>query len=369
MDNEQRLKKIIRPILVMLVIASLLPIQIACLSPQSADASSGKETERLSFLLTDPVIPDLPPKKYSVLLHKDKLGFPYQYQIELVTPVCLDEKCELLRATLYLDVLGRYSHMSTPADYSLTKNEHDQFTKSDYQKLDEILCDQYSLLARHPLSDFLIKDKAALQDVDAVSGATPLLLQDAVVPGAAYTSWVLWRWTNDVLEEKLEAHTITLCNDRFLEHCLFSKKQPMVTFALQQFVKKQHITQSVRRQCWQILSEQGRAHCRLALKILTIQPTDLLDTQQKLIKLIATNGGSSRLIIDYFAQISEIDPQIWQMMAGQLINIRDFHDLDLTLELLQIRARNDKTVRKHVAALLKSKDKHRVMLAKEFFEN
>jgi hypothetical protein len=88
-------------------------------------------------------------------------------------------------------MLGDYHGYNIETPNILEKQRGEPFSKTDYQKLDKILQDNYS-----PFKDISINDiiKVSNTDgVDAVSGATTIILgEDAIVRGAAFPSSGQW---------------------------------------------------------------------------------------------------------------------------------------------------------------------------------
>ena len=148
--------------------------------------------------LRDPVSSSPDTRIYEVVQTFDDLGFPSGFHMKLLTDVCDDKLCKFLRVTLRWDALARYAKVDVPSNAPLTKLDHVEFSAEDYRKLDEILSDEYSILKQYSIAD-IGGDKDL--DLDAVSGATPSAVQNNVIEGAAYTTWVLWRWVHGEITE------------------------------------------------------------------------------------------------------------------------------------------------------------------------
>lgn len=329
---------------------------------------SSARGESFEVTLSDPLYPNRPAKTYPVKIAWDKHGFPARYSFHLVAETCFDDKCKPLDATLQWDALGRYVGLSDSPRFPLTKKEHDPFGRQDYQRLDKILSDADSLLGRHPL-EFFVPTKPAIADkVDAVTMPTPIAVQDAVVPGAAYTSWVLWRWVNGDIVDQLLARTRRLSGDDHLSRCLNSSDRGFVEFALRRLLGDGIDDPRHLRACYRVLENSGRANCELALKLLLDSASDLDEVHRKLIALIGSNGGSSRLILNHFRDLTNPSPEDWVHLAKQLKHISDYRDLGIAMKLLKRRASDSAVVRTHVALLLESDDHFVVMQAKEYLD-
>lgn len=146
------------------------------------------------LVLSDPVNLAAAKNTYYVRQSSGMNGFVKEYSLMLETDICYEKVCKPIHVSIHWDMLGRFLRLECANGSPLTKNEHDQFTAADYARLDDILKDRDSILGNYKPS-FFDKRKKGLQ-VDAVSSATPVSVQNAVVKDAAHTSWALWQWVN-----------------------------------------------------------------------------------------------------------------------------------------------------------------------------
>jgi len=324
-----------------------------------------QDTTTFSVTLTDPVKPKRPKRKLKIELLTDKDGFPYQYKMPLMVDVCLDGLCKMLRVTLYWDAIGNYSHLEYPPGFPLTKNEHDKFTPKEYERLDAILKNSYSILGTHPLSYFIGSKKGmAIDGVDAVTAATPIAVKDSVVSGAAYTSWALWHWANGVVVKKLVAQTDTLATTEYIIKCLNSKDPFFTAYALD-FLKKRGLSDPrIQDACFMVLRNSGMANCERALKLLEDNGVESLVS--KLINCYGRNAGSSRLILKFLERKAAVDAAVWGLLAARLKDVTDYTETNTALLLLEKHAADDKDVRKGISDLLSSKSRFIARRAKDF---
>ncbi len=316
--------------------------------------------------LHDPLKPDEPAIDFRVELILDADGFPLEYRMPLFTGVCLDGLCKPLQADLFWDALGNYTRLEYD-DAPLTKGDHKPFTDADYDRLDQILKDRWSILGTHPLDYFLVKpaDRSKLE-VDGITAATPLSVKDAVVDQAANTSWALWHWVNGSIVDRLHAETVARVDDDYLLHGLKSDDSMLVGFALEQLGEKGLDDPRHHEACFHIMENSGRTNCELALELLAESADDPVEVQGRLIALIGRNGGSSRLILSYFEKLSDPDPVVWVELAKQLKAITGYRDLDAAFALLEKHASGLSEVRALVSPLADSEDPFVAHRAEEF---
>jgi hypothetical protein len=161
---------------------------------------------------------------------------PVGYQAELDMAVCEDKLCANVILRIYWDLAGNYVRFDTIPGKPLTKFDHKRFTDDDYKKLDYILKDRNSMLRmldKEDLVDKSIQIKATT--VDAVTGATPATIKNAVVEGAVYSSYTLWHIVNGEVKDSILAYTLRIYSPQIAGQMLNSNNFETQLFALKQF--------------------------------------------------------------------------------------------------------------------------------------
>jgi len=327
----------------------------------------GPHDRSFEVTLPDPVHPDLLALPYPIVLQRDARGFPLEYRMFLRTGVCVDGTCKLLEATLFWDALGRFVRFEYPQGTPFTKMEHDPFNAADYEKLHGFMADPRSILGTHPLGFFVVEHaEEGDEDWDTESSATPPDAKAAVVEGAAYTTWVLWRWVHGEVVEQLLAQTNETLSDDYLLECLQSTDSAFVQFALNELQAQGLSDERLYQACLGVLDERGQRECILALDVLTTHSSAQARLHLDLVERIGINRGSSRVILNYLKKLDTAEPQVWQQLAAQIQQLRDFREIGMSLALLRTMATDDIIVRERVAELLQSDDPFLVRRAKDF---
>lgn len=118
-------------------------------------------------------------------------GKPVSYYRSVVTEVCFDNSCRLLRVNLYWNVTGRYLGFELPPHEFLSKAEHEPFTLDEYLRLHDILTDSLS-----PIGSFTYEELVPMRPVigvlDGITGATSQNVLQYVVKGAVFTTYTIW---------------------------------------------------------------------------------------------------------------------------------------------------------------------------------
>lgn len=133
-------------------------------------------------------------------------GLTQWFSRDVVKVVCLDTVCRLARLRLFWNIKGDYLRFEVPKGEPLTKLDHIPFTKSDYDRLDQILKDSLSILKNIEEKDLVIKkadDKTTNDKVDGYTGATTPSVREYAIKGAVYTCYTLWHTVYGTTTKKI----------------------------------------------------------------------------------------------------------------------------------------------------------------------
>lgn len=286
--------------------------------------------------LADPMAPSVPPRVYPVVQSKDRNGFPVGYAMHITTEVCMDKKCKTVEATVHWNAVGYYERLDYPPGKPLTKKEHVPFDADDYAKLDRILGDRNSILATHSLA-FLAKPVEDAEGIDAWSGATPLTVQASVVKDAAFTTWVMWHWTNGEIVPKLRSQTEKSCTPRYLRHLLGSDDRRCVDFALKHIIEHHSSDEQFVDDFFRVLENGDREHVVLSLRFLSGAMKEKEKLHARLIdSCCRMKSMYSPIILDYFAGERDLHPTTLEGLTAHLDRLPYFQ-IHLILRLLEQR--------------------------------
>lgn len=144
----------------------------------------------------------------SVVAMKDTQGMLYWYR-RVDTEVCLTGECKRVDVGLYWYCTGDFLGLEVYREH-LTKTDHSNFGKDDYDKLMAVLSNDWSSLREYSLAD-LTDDKP--EGVDAMSGATKKEIASEAVVNAVYTTHTLWHLVHVGEKEQLVPLTIRHLNE------------------------------------------------------------------------------------------------------------------------------------------------------------
>lgn len=181
------------------------------LAPKPKVITSNFHMESILKVETDSI-------QYEIWLVSDPSNQPDHYYGEIFTPVCYSRTCYPVFINYRWDLLGNYEKYELPDGRTLTKSDHLEFDKKEYEKLQDILSNGNSILKNYR-ADQLVSSTESINPtgVDAVTGATLKSIQKEIVSGAVYSCYTLWHIAHGDISEKLKQHTENqLKSDDFL---------------------------------------------------------------------------------------------------------------------------------------------------------
>ncbi len=287
-------------------------LQLLCIGLCYAGCLYTEPVESFSVQLRDPLHPDMESIEYGVNMRRDGHGVPQAYWMPLFASTCYNGKCKPLEVVLYWDALGRFLNVYPVPGKPLSKTDHIVFSEADYAQLDMILKDRNS-----KLGSYLIQLHGAEEDrtVDGVSGATTPYLHGAVVPGAVYSSWVLWHWVNgEVVGQLLETTRRAMSKDDVVRF-MTSDDQAQIRFALEMAGQAGVEDDTVYR----VFEKADRDNAKRALQVLNGRFTNPEELDLRLVKMLGrTSEAAEWAILDFLGTRESHDPQVNKALESSI---------------------------------------------------
>ncbi|MEX2567467.1 MAG: hypothetical protein WD431_16095 [Cyclobacteriaceae bacterium] len=120
----------------------------------------------------------------------DQNGILYWHR-RLRTPVCLTGECNLIDLGIYWYCTGEFLGLEIYGEH-LTKTDHTVFSPNDYERLTDILHNDWSKLREYELSELVDDVYEENPKVDGTSGATKQEITQEAVEHAVYTTHTIW---------------------------------------------------------------------------------------------------------------------------------------------------------------------------------
>ena len=169
-------------------------------------------------------------------------GNELYYFSRVKTTVCEDTVCQLLDLQVYWDLAGNYIRFDTISGTPLTKYDHKSFTDQDYQRLQETLADENSVLGKKTKDELLsTKKQRYSKKIDGLTAATVKEIKSVVVEGALYSTYTLWHLVHSDIKQQIYKHTLSHYNPSIERQLLESGNPKTIIMALKNMEGKDYI--------------------------------------------------------------------------------------------------------------------------------
>ncbi|WP_057936600.1 hypothetical protein [Algoriphagus resistens] len=352
----------------MIVIASLITILVV--GSSSVILHAGKEFRKIKYQneltldipiakINNKVIYDEVEKKEVTLYQyiSDK-GFPVYYSRNVHTGVCYDNQCKSLNITLYWNPTGRYLGFELPENEFLSKDDHVPFAEEEYVRLNRLLSDPNLPLGEFTYNQIAAKNKAALYNVDGVSGATSKDVLEYVIKGSAYTTYTIYELVYGNTKSEVEAWTNEVLSDEYIEDILTESPYQdklwvvdLIDGRLAEFPLSRNV----------IFDLMSSTDYSLAEKCLnSLVPKDLLakEVQYSLIeKFLTFDFGMKSWTVELLKDTPQISPEVIVKLNKELPEM-EVPIISGILDIYQKKGINDSTTIATVQRIANSENKY-----------
>ena len=342
-----------------------LPVLLAACAPLTRPGKG--QAVACSIRVHHPGFTSEEPKACTLYQIKDTNGFPSGYAMTVESVICPDQLCRVITVQMTWDALGRYQRFELPAGEILEKGIPPRakaeaedwtgtpFSEADYRKLDGILRDENSLLGRQKLSGMVgLNNKHA---VDAITGATPASVRDAVVEGAALTCYNLWHWANGEVAAAAREQTHRQCGEAMLLSFLASDKPHYVLFALEHLRLHKLFAPAAVEAVKRAMSGADSERIDLGLDYLRAALPDRDRFSEALAAVIAGRAGGGRAhLLDRLGSEAALPDAFFDTVGAGLPAWKDYYEVHLFLRLAEKRGAASPALIAQAAKLLDSSD-------------
>lgn len=267
--------------------------------------------------------------------------------------VCGDSQCKIDTVRIYWDELGFYNRYKLPPGIELEKAAGKPFSKTDFEKLHQILADRNS-----PLRDVdhnkIVEYQKTGDAVDGTTGATVLLHRESVVKGAAWTCYTLWHWTNGDIHSTIRQITANECDINDLQTYLLSSDTRCKAFAIKWIIKrKAYDTETIDV----IINQLPTLNDELAGRMLKHLEGATADLYYKLMSKLLPSASTNRKIL-YLTSIKNTEHQPTTQNAEWLVQMlgsaNDYQEVDLLFDIFSNWTNMSDEISQQAMLLLKS---------------
>jgi len=285
----------------------------------------------------------------------DREGLTIGYTMEVESVICLEEVCKVIPVILYWNNVGIFKTYELQKNATLEKWEADIFEEEDYVKLQSILRNPDS-----PFKDVYIHEILAIpsdsnEDVDAISGATILMLDDEdTVRGATLTCYTLWHWANGEITEIIKDFTKRNISKTQI-HSLLTQDNAHYFLALQaleyQNIYTDTIIQSLKEK---ILIEDNKNLLKPTLKYFETMDSEVYF--KNLLDVFIKGQKNQKLTVIQSLKTTDkkIPETFLERLSDVLTQLQSFQEVNTFLDFLQENNTASKKIINNTFSLLDS---------------
>lgn len=165
-------------------------------------------------------------------------GINHEFYMDVPSVYCYDDVCKMDTLRIFWNEIGSYERFELKEGIDLEKAKGEKFSKADYEKLHSILKNENSTFKDLEINDIIKSKNLHELDVDAISGATAIDLdENEFVKGAVITCYTIWHWANNPIQDSIrEIHGDAL-NIAALNSYLY-KDEDRKRFAIEQLSRR-----------------------------------------------------------------------------------------------------------------------------------
>jgi hypothetical protein len=298
---------------------------------------------------------------------KDDQGVPYWYR-RIFTPVCLTGECLMVDVGIYWYCTGEFLGLEVYREH-LTKTDHSEFSKEDYERLIDILSNDWSSLREYEFTDLVDESE---EGVDGVSGATKKEIAEQAVEDAVYTTYTLWHLIHVGEKEQLAQLTADLLNRKgIFESLAKTGSQRYMRFLMEQLAEGR-IQPSPQTDLLLVSGLNTTADPslkKLAVRALAHSDTETPLIQNELVKIYPKASMEEKLqVLTALKKTKVLSSDLIQVLAADLSHQNEWFVVRL-LDVLKDVPSDHELVSKHVEILLDSESTMVRKAAEGFYQN
>ncbi|WP_206780198.1 hypothetical protein [Flammeovirga pacifica] len=161
-----------------------------------------------------------------------------KYTTNVESVICFTNQCKIITVTLEWDQFGDFSALIIPKGQALEKYVDGKaldFDQEDYQKLNQIIRDPFSILDGLTYNDLQLDEEEGL---DGYSGATKAFITEKdVVVGATLSCFTLWHWVNSrEIKSAIRQQSLSHLQKEEIETLMNVDEERVISYLLEYFI-------------------------------------------------------------------------------------------------------------------------------------
>lgn len=285
---------------------------------------------------------------------QNKKGISVGYYMNVESVICIQKVCKIVPVRIYWNAIGEYQKYEMEDGVTLEKYEADVFASEDYIKLNTILANKNSPFKNVNVDEILTVPDETHNDIDAVSGATALELnEEDTVPGAALTCYTLWHWAYGDIQSIIRNITGLSCKSKDFESFLQNDNLKLKLFSIEQLT----VTELYKKDLVEIATKQTTNNPKLLKATITYLEkapdktyfSGIFELIKKEVSQQSISGLNSLLNTK-----REIPKGYLDELSNLATSFSTFQQVSLFLRLMKAKNSNSNQVVKNVFPLLEN---------------
>ena len=305
----------------------------------------------------------------SIYLLKSYNGIPLYYYKAVTGEVCFDEKCRLLDIIVYWNITGRYLGFELPKEEFLSKQDHEPFSASEYQRLHTLLADSSIPLDEVSFEKLIDQPNNEKGNIDGISGATSKNVAEMVVKGAAYTTYKLWNVVNGPTMDFVSELTEKQLTPNLIHLILQSSDITDRLWALNRIGRKTILTPDLEASLLEIISSDDFYLAYSAINALNSSHLKDTHLQEQLFSIYKeANHSIQNELLKKLEEAPDLSSKV-VYTSRDMLHLLNGQQLDGLLKLYTKHSIADLETCKSVAIILENENKFISKKAYEFLFN
>lgn len=300
--------------------------------------------------------------------HLSAEGMPVFYSRNIRTSVCFDNKCRLLKITLYWNPSGRYLGFVLPENEYLSKKDHDPFSESEYEKLNQLLADPNLPLGTISYNELVLASKPSIQGVDGVSGATSKDMLAYVIEGAAYTTHKMYAIIYGPSQLAVKEWTLEKLSEEFIQEVISSSTIWDIFWGLEILKGKLEIYPGLTPEILEIISSNDFSLSEKALSVFVSEDLNDSHTQSEIIEAFALlDVGRKKSVLELLKGEAVLLPHTVEFLNTELPKM-EIPLIVLVIDIYKANGIKDQKSQLAIGSLTSSDNSYISKKAKDFIK-
>lgn len=275
-----------------------------------------------------------------------------EFYMDVPSVYCYDSVCKMDTVRVFWNNIGVYSRLELREGIQLEKSEGEDFSDLDYKKLHTILKNEKSALKNLGIGDILKSKNPHELDVDAISGATAIEIDESeFVKGAIITCYTIWHWANSSIKDTIRNISGDALNtEEILSYLSKSKDEKL--FGMEQITRKAIYDEKTVDSILRLKVKDGSELNKLRLRYLEQADLQTYLSSIKELFNFGTSSQKSLYLQSLRKNIDSITKDYFESFSQEVLKLNSYQEVNLFLILLEEKGHVSSLILDNIMPLL-----------------